>query len=230
MKARDIMTQPVITIDPEMEVRSIAQLLLDNRISAVPVVADGRIVGIVSEGDLLRRHEGGTEKRSSWWLQIFGPLDEMAREYVQSHGLQARDVMTAPVVTVDEETDTGEIAEILETRRIKRVPVVKDGALVGIVSRANLLQAVAASRRRPPSDNADDAAIAQAIRERIHEAPWARPLIINVTVTDGHVELWGLVHSPVQRQALVLLAERTSDVRGVTDRLQMFERAPNSEV
>jgi CBS-domain-containing membrane protein len=230
MKARDIMTQPVISVGPDMEVPAIAQLLLDNRISAVPVVVNDQLVGIVSEGDLLRRHEAGTEKRASWWLQMFGPLDKMAQEYVQSHGLRARDVMTSPVISVDEETPTAEIAEILETHRIKRVPVVKDGAIVGIVSRANLLQSVAAGRRRPPSDDADDAVIAQAVRERIRAAPWAKPLIINVTVTDGHVELWGLVHSPVQRQALILLAERTRDVRGVTDRLQMFERAPNSQV
>jgi CBS domain-containing protein len=224
------MTQNVITIDPEMEVAAIAQLLLDNRISAVPVIANDTLVGIVSEGDLLRRHETGTERRRSWWLQMFGPLDEMAREYVQSHGLRARDVMTAPVVTVGEDTPTAAIAELLETRRIKRVPVVRDGRVVGIVSRANLLQAVAANRRREPAENADDSVIAQAVRDRIRTAPWARPLIINVTVSDGQVELWGLIHSETQRQALVLLAQRTADVRGVTDRLQMFERGPNSSV
>lgn len=223
MKARDIMTQPVITVDPDTEVPRIAELLLEHRISAVPVVTGGSLVGIVSEGDLLRRHETGTERRHPWWLQMLGSVDEMARDYVQSHGLRARDVMQAPVVTVTEDTPTTEIAEILETRRIKRVPVVRDGEVVGIVSRANLLRAVAAQRRRPPTEDADDAAIAQAVRQRIREAPWAKPLVINVTVTDGHVELWGLVRSETQRHGLRLLAERTPDVRGVTDRLELFD-------
>jgi CBS domain-containing protein len=225
MQARDIMSQPVITVDPDEEVADVAQILLDNRISAVPVVANGRLVGIVSEGDLLRRHETGTERRRrSWWLRLLSPVDEMAREYIQAHGLRARDVMTTPVVTIGEETTVAEIANLLENERIKRVPVIRDGEVIGIVSRANLLQAVAAQARRPaPEEDADDSRIAQAVRERIRAAPWAAPLVISPTVVDGHVELWGLVRSETQRQALLVLAERTPGVRGVTDHLELWD-------
>jgi CBS domain-containing protein len=225
MHARDIMSQPVITVDPDDEVAAVAQTLLDHRISAVPVVANGRLVGIVSEGDLLRRHESGTERqRRSWWLRLLSPVDEMAREYIQAHGLRARDVMTAPVTTVIEDTPVAEIANLLESRRIKRVPVVRDGEIVGIVSRANLLHAVAAqARRAAPEDDADDSRIAQAVRDRIRAAPWAKPLVVSPTVVDGHVELWGIVRSRTQRHAMLVLAERTPGVRGVTDHLEVFD-------
>ena len=233
MQASDIMSQPVITVDPETEVADVAQLLLDHRISAVPVVRAGHLVGIVSEGDLLRRHETGTERgRRSWWLRLLSPVDEMAHEYIQAHGLRARDVMTTPVVTVTEDTPVSEIANLLEHERIKRVPVMRDDEIVGIVSRANLLHAVAAERRRPPAPGgADDSRIAAAVRDRIRAAPWAKPLVVSPTVVDGHVELWGIVRSQTQRQAMVVLAERTEGVLGVSDHLEIFDprsaRAPS---
>ena len=231
MQARDIMSQPVVTVDPDTEVADVAQLLLDNRISAVPVVANGRLVGIVSEGDLLRRHEAGTERgRRSWWLRLLSPVDELAQEYIQAHGMRARDVMTTPVVTITEDTSVSEIANLLENERIKRVPVVRDDEIVGIVSRANLLHAVAAQRSRPAVEGeADDSRIAEAVRERIRAAPWAKPLVVSPTVVDGHVELWGIVRSETQRQAMVVLAERTPGVRGVTDHLEIFDpRSPRA--
>lgn len=233
MQARDIMSQPVISVDPDTEVAEVAQVLLDNRISAVPVLANGRLVGIVSEGDLLRRHESGTERgRRSWWLRLLSPVDELAREYIQAHGRRARDVMTSPVVTVAEDTSVGEIADLLENKRIKRVPVVREGEVIGVVSRANLLRAVAAEARRPRvEDDVDDSGIAQAVRERIQAAPWAKPLVVSPTVVDGHVALWGIVRSETQRQALLVLAERTAGVRGVSDHLDVFDprstRAPS---
>ena len=224
MLARDIMSQPVITVTPDTDVAEVAKLLLEHRISGVPVVQDGRLLGVVSEGDLLRRHETGTESRRSWWLALFGPLDEMARDYVRAHGLRAGDVMTAPAVTIDEDTPVARIADLLERHGIKRLPVLRDGELVGIVSRANLLHAVAAGHGLETETHADDDTVANSIRRRIREAPWAKPVIINVTVTDGQAELWGLVHSSTQRDAMRILAERTPGVRGVTDRLQLFDR------
>lgn len=225
MQARDIMSQPAISVGPDDEVADIAQTLLDHRISAVPVVAGGRLVGIVSEGDLLRRHETGTERRRrAWWLRLLSPVDEMAREYIQAHGLRARDVMTSPVVTITEDTPVAEIANLLESERIKRVPVLRDGEVVGIVSRANLLHAVAAQARRPAAEeDTDDSRIAEALRERIRAAAWAKPLVLSPTVVDGHVELWGIVRTPTQRQALRVLAERTAGVRGVTDHLELWD-------
>jgi CBS domain-containing protein len=233
MQARDIMSQPVITVDLDTEVADVAQLLLDHRISAVPVVSGGRLVGIVSEGDLLRRHEAGTEHGPrSWWLRLLSPVDEMAQEYIQAHGTRARDVMTTPVKTITEDTSVAEIADLLERARIKRVPVMRDDEIVGIVSRANLLHAVAAERRRPAADGAaDDSRVAAEVRDRIRAAPWAKPLVVSPTVVDGQVELWGIVRSETQRQAMLVLAGRTPGVRGVVDHLEVFDprstRAPS---
>ena len=151
MQARDIMTERVITVGPETTVREIATLLLERRISAVPVVEEsGEIVGIVSEGDLIHRNEIGTELRGrSWWLRLFDDSAALAERYSKSHGAKARDVMTRDVVSVDETVSLADIAELLETKHIKRVPVIRDGRLAGIVSRADLVRALAAIPRAP---------------------------------------------------------------------------------
>lgn len=146
MFARDVMTRNICMVTPDTPVPAIARLLLQHRISAVPVVAaDERIVGIVSEGDLMRRPEIGTERRRAWWLEMMLSRADLAGDFVKMNGRSARDVMTASVVTVGEDATVGEIAALLEEKRIKRVPVVRDGLVVGIASRSNLLQGLAAS-------------------------------------------------------------------------------------
>jgi CBS domain-containing protein len=146
MKARDIMRCEVATVGPATPVTEIARLLLERRISGVPVVdAHGKVLGIVSEGDLLRRAETGTEIRRSWWLRLLADNAVLAGEYAKSHGRTAEEIMTRDVVTVTETTPVAEIAALLERRDVKRVPVVHRGKIVGIISRANLLHALAAT-------------------------------------------------------------------------------------
>ncbi len=222
MLARDVMTTAVTTVAPATPVPEIAALLLDRHISAVPVVdADNRILGIVSEGDLIHRAESDTERRRSWWLALLRTgSEDRAREYVKTHGRRAEDVMTRDVITVGEDTPLGEIAELLERRRIKRVPVVRDGRLVGIVSRADLLRELVAGRAAAQAPvTADD----RAIRERLLRELDAQGLVptryVNVVVTDGVVHLWGLVDGPEQARAIRVAAENIPGVRAVEDHL-----------
>lgn len=224
MNASDIMTQPVMTVTPDTSVADVATLLLERQISAVLVMDGERAVGIVSEGDLIRRVESGTTERSSWWLRTFGPIDRMADEYVRAHGLHARDVMKSPIISVTEDTPVPEIAALLEGRRIKRVPVMRGDQVVGIVSRANLLQAVAAGRRRPDDGVAkSDSAMRKLILDRVKTHPWAGSMVLNVTVESGVAELWGLVANGSQRDAIRVVSERTVGITTVVDHLHLFD-------
>ena len=171
MKAQDVMTAPVVTVAPEAPVPEIAALLIERQISAVPVVDGGAVVGIVSEGDLLRRGETRTERRRPGWLEMLLNRDIQAAGFVKEHGTCARDVMTADVIAVAPDTDLAEIARILERRRIKRVPVIDKGRLVGIVSRANLLRGLVAYRHSPAGlDAKSDPDLARAVEERLSRA------------------------------------------------------------
>lgn len=220
MRAKDIMTAPVITAGPDSSVSEIAALLFERRISAVPVVEEGRLVGIVSEGDLLHRHEIGTERGArpgSWWLRLFS-AGHSAEGYIKSHARKARDVMTREVVSVAPDSDAAEIASLLEAHGIKRVPVLEGGRLVGVVSRANLVQALAgvaqaAVRVTPPSD--------QSIRSRLlaelQSQPWWRRGTFSLEVKDGRVTYRGIVDSAEERDAARVAAENIPGVRAVQD-------------
>jgi CBS-domain-containing membrane protein len=228
MQARDIMTRDVCTITPTTQVDRIATLLLARRISAAPVVdAEGHVLGIVSEGDLMRRSESGTERHRSWWLQLIADPDTLAREYVKSHAMQAKDIMTRNVVSVSPEATIADIADILEARAIKRVPVVDKGRLVGIISRADLLRAlVAGSKGLAAMGAADDHAIREALNQRMRAEPWVQSLYINTVVENGVVSLYGFVTSAQQRQALRVLAENLPNVREVKDELVVRSSLP----
>ena len=220
MHASDVMTIRVITVAPNTRVPEVARLLLQHRISAVPVVnPEGRVVGIVSEGDLIRRAETGGERPQSWWLTLMTGSDELAHEYVKSHGMEAADVMTSDVVSVRRDTPVGEIARLIERRRIKRVPVIEDGRLVGIVSRADLLRGLAATTPPGPAPSADDRIIRQQILDTLGSAPWATTLFVNVIVTDGIVHLWGWGGSADKRRAMVVTARAVPGVRAVEEHL-----------
>ena len=214
MNAADVMVSNVITVRADTPVEEIAATLLDNRISAVPVVDDaGRVVGIVSEGDLIHRVEAGTERHRSWWLQLVADNKMLAHDFIMSHARKAADLMTHPVVTVGPDTPLGEIAALLDKHRIKRVPVVSGGKLVGIVSRANLIQALVGLRHVPATANPIEANIANLKRN----SWW--PNNINVVVRDGDVELWGIVDSETERDAVRVAVEVTPGVRSVLNRL-----------
>jgi CBS domain-containing protein len=229
MKASDIMKSPVITAAPHTPVREIAALLLKHRISAVPIIEEGRLVGLVSEGDLLRRHEIGTDRadrRTSWWLWLLG-TDRSIGEYVKSHATYARDVMTRDVVSVSPDAPLAEIASLLESHAIKRVPVLRGGRLVGIVSRANLIQALAVARvssSRTPGGSSGDAAIRMRLTAELERQPWWRRGSSSVIVTEGVVHYWGMISGEEERTAARVAAENVAGVRGVEDhRLLMYD-------
>jgi CBS domain-containing protein len=213
------MSAPVITVGPETPVVEVARRLLEHRVSGVPVVEGGRLVGIVSEGDLIRRTETGTERRRSWWLTLITSPATLAEEYARSHGHRAADVMTTAVVTVTPETPLGTVAGLLEERRIKRVPVVQAGRLVGIVTRADLVRVLAAAPLAA-SVHASDDVIRAELRRRLEASEWATPGFVNPIVLDGVVRLWGFVQSEAERRALIAAAGGVPGVRAVEDHLR----------
>ena len=213
MEAKDIMTREVATVSPETSVREIAALMMAKNISGVPVVsADGAIVGIVSEGDLLHRAEVGTERKHKWWFQIFADSDAAAREYAKAHGLSARDVMSRHVISVCDDADVRDVADILDSHRIKRVPVLQDGRLVGIISRRDLIRALVQVQPSSAPVKLENAALHKALRDRFKSKDWLNDAYINVAVNDGAVQLWGFVVSIDQHRALRALVEETPGV------------------
>jgi CBS domain-containing protein len=229
MRAMDVMTTNVITVAPDTSVQEVARILSERSISGVPVVdADNRLVGILSEGDLLHRVETGTERRPvrtkrrrSWWLDTIGSDEELARDYVKSHGRTAKDVMTPDVVSVSDTTELAEIATLLETKSIKRVPVVKDGKLVGIVSRANLVRALAAAGSQLTADTAvDDRSIREKLLAELAGQEWVHTWAADIIVRDGIVHIWVSDDRPAEeRRALRVAAENIPGVQGVEEHL-----------
>jgi CBS domain-containing protein len=221
MQARDVMTAPVVTVRPDTRVEEIAQLLLERRISGVPVVDDrGALVGIVTEGDLMRRPEIGTERHRGWWLRFFGDERARAEEYARAHGSRAEQVMTRNVVSVSDETSVAEIARLLEEHHIKRVPVIRDGRVVGIVSRANLLHGLATQHDpTPPARPMDDRSIREAALQALERDGWTAHSRLNLIVRNGVVELWGLVDSDEARRAIRVAVENVPGVTAVKDNL-----------
>ena len=210
MRASDIMATEVVTATPDSNVQEVAEILLKHRISGVPVVdAHRHVVGIVSEGDLLRRAEAGTGHERSWWLKLLMGREGLATEYVREHSRKIADVMSREVITAAPDTSVSDIAEILERSRIKRVPIVKDGKLIGIVSRANLLHALASLRKEIAARPVADTELRKAIMARIAAEPWIRSMLVNVTVADGLADVWGIVDSAAEKQALRVAVETT---------------------
>jgi CBS-domain-containing membrane protein len=219
MKARDVMVSPVITVPQSTTVREVATMLFERGISAVPVVDEkDRLVGIVSEGDLLHRAETGTERRRSWWLRALSGDEVLADDYVKSHARKVADIMTRKVITAAPDTDLHEIATMMEKHAIKRVPIVWDGKLVGIVSRANLVQAVASARKRQEAPLSDKV-IRDKLLAHLQSQPWAHTGLLNITVTDGVVDLWGFSNSEAERKAIRVAAECAPGVAAVNDNL-----------
>ena len=175
MRVRDVMYRAVATTTPETTVEEVARLMINLRVSGVPVLdKNGQLVGIITEGDLLRRAEAGTERRRSPWSEWFSANSRMAAEYIKSHARRVEDVMTRKVVSVGELASLGEIAELMETKRIKRVPVVHDGKIVAIVSRADLLQVLASSGAASASED-DDRFIRDRLLAELRRQEWASP-------------------------------------------------------
>lgn len=220
MKAADVMVRNVLTVKPDTSVAEVARLLVEHDISALPVVDDqGRMVGIISEADLLRREEIGTEKQRPWWLEAMIPATTLANEFLKSHGKLVGELMSKHVISASEDTPLAEIATLLERNQIKRVPITKDGKVVGVVSRSNIIQALASSKKVPDSDLHNDRAIRLEVLARLGEQRWTDFGSRNVIVAGGVVHLWGLVASPEERKALISLAEDVPGVTGVVDEM-----------
>jgi CBS domain-containing protein len=222
MKAHEVMTRNVITVRPDTPVQEIAALMVDNHISGVPVVTqDERIVGIVSESDLLHRAEVGTERRRKWWFRVFGDSRQLAQDFAKAHGRQAHEVMTRYVVSVSEDAELRDVADILDNRRIKRVPVVDGHRVVGIISRGDLVRALSRAPAPAPAPKLDNATLHKSLHSRISATSWISPGYFNVTVNEGVVNVWGFVESEEQRRGLRALIEETEGVVRVEDNLSI---------
>jgi CBS domain-containing protein len=221
MKIAGVMTRNVASVSKDASIREVAELLLGKNISAVPVIdAERRVVGIVSEADLMRRAEIGTERRWSMWQRLIADPERTAWEYLKTYGRRVADVTTRTVVTVSEEASLSDVVDILERHKVKRVPVTRDGKLVGIVSRADLLRELI---RRPASAQGasqptSDRDIQERLMAHVRSQPW-RPAWGNVSVDDGVVTLWGRERSARVRRAFAVAAENTPGVRTVHDLL-----------
>ena len=220
MKARDVMVAPVITVKPTASVKEAAEMLVENRISGLPVVDDdGNLVGVVSEGDLLHRVEAGTDRRRSWWLQLITGDTRLASEYIGAHARKVADVMSRRVITALPDTPLSDIAIRMEKNAINRVPIVdSDGQLVGIVSRANLVQAIATAPRSAEAP-VSDTEIRKKLMDKLKAQPWAHTELLTLTVSDGVVNLWGIVTSETERNAIRVAAEEMPGVRAVNDHM-----------
>jgi len=225
MKARDVMTPQVITIAPGASILQAAQFMLRHRISGLPVVDDaGQLVGIVTEGDFLRRTETGTERHRPSWLQFLTPGGRLADEYVHTHGRKIEEVMTRNPHTVSEEAPLDEVVRIMERKNVKRVPVLKEGRLAGIITRANLLQVLAYLARASRPVPEGDSAIRDRIFSELAKLPW-RPAV-TALVHDGVVELSGTILSESEREALRVAVENVPGVKVIHDHVVWVE--PNS--
>ena len=226
MRASDVMVRAVVTVSPDTTVEALARLMINLRIGGVPVLEkDGVLVGIVSEGDLLRRVEIETERHRPRWSEQFSSNSQRATEYIKSHARRVRDIMTREVFTVEAAATLGEIADLLEARKIKRVPVVHDGKVVGIVSRADLLKVLASGGIGTPDEEADRTIRLQLLAE-LRDQNWTDTTEDRVVVAKGIVHLWGLVRSEEERRALRIAAENTPGVRGIEDHTQLASPRP----
>ncbi len=223
MKVSDVMTRPVITIRQDASILEAARLLLQKRISGLPVVDhQGKLIGIVTEGDFLRRAETATERKRPHWLEFLIGPGRIAEEYVHSHGRKIEEIMTRDPLTVNENTPLEVVVHIMERNHVKRLPVMSDDHLVGIISRANLLHALASLAREAAPSTKDDAAIRDRIFANIENQPWSGAGL-NVVVRNGNVELSGAIFDERQRQALKVAAENVPGVKSVHDHIAWVE-------
>ena len=223
MQAADVMTRRVITVAPDASVLQAARLMLQNRISGLPVVdARGQLVGIVTEGDFLRRAETGTERRRPSWLQFFMSSGKLAEEYVRTHGRKVEEVMSRTPQTVAEDATLEEVVRTMERAGVKRVPVLRGDKLVGIITRANLLHALASAARTMPPTAKGDAAIRDRILAEFEKLSWGT-VGVSVLVRDGSVELSGTILDDRQREALKVLVENVPGVKAVHDHIVWVE-------
>jgi len=229
MQVADVMTRKVETVSPSTPVQDIVAKLIQHRISAVPVVdQQDLLVGIVSEADLLHRRESGTEIRRPWWLDLFSDPDARAEAFLKAHGRTAEEVMTRALEVVDEDTPLDVAAKLMDERHVRRLPVVKEGRVVGIVARADLIRSLAKSKARPEGVTGDDLAIKDEIEKNAKGAGLTATGMVTVVVHDGVVHLWGVAETAKERKAIEVAAAEIPGVREVDNRLAVREAYPEA--
>lgn len=225
MKASEVMTPRVISIEPDAPIMRAVRLMLQNRVSGLPVIGPkGELVGMVTEGDFIRRGEIGTQRRRNRWLEFLIGPGRLADEYVHARGRKVEEVMTREPITVTPDTPLDEVVRLMERHRIKRLPVLREGALVGIVTRANIMHALVSVAAETKAPTGDDATIREQILAECGRQSWAP--MANVVVRNGVVELWGTITDERERQALIVASENVAGVKTVHDHLVWIE--PNS--
>jgi len=218
------MTRNVLTVGPETSVAQAIRLMLDNHVSGLPVLAgDGKVVGILTEGDLLRRSETGTERHRARWLEILMGPGHSAGEYVRTHGRKVEDIMTTDLISVAGDTSLEEVVGLMERRRIKRVPILDGDALIGIVSRADLLRSLLQVLDAQDTQARRDDEILELIQAELAKPAWVPREGLSISVKDGVVDLNGVILEEKEREALRVVAENTPGVKGVEDHLVWVE-------
>lgn len=226
MRAAEVMSPGILTISADASVFDAAELLVGAGVSALPVVdGTGRIVGIVSEADLMRRAEIGTEPRKSWLQRFFADDATTAAEYVSFHARRVTDVMTKPVVTVREDTPLGEVADLMAKHKVKRVPVLRGDVAVGVVSRSNLLQALLSREPEATASRSSDDEIRREVETVVAKQPWSSPWPTNIVVNAGVVHLWGMVPSDAASSAYRVAAENVPGVKKVKNHMRRVPAA-----
>lgn len=225
MRVKDVMTRKIVSLLPQASVADAVELMVRSNVSGLPVIKeDGTLVGIVTEGDLLRRSEIGTQKPPARWYECFFHAGRMAEAYAHTHGRRIDEIMSSAVVSIDENSRLADAVALMEKHGVKRLPVVRDGRVVGIVSRADFVRALAVFIRQPYEEPpVSDARIKAAIEAELKAQPWAPVATIGVAVNNGVVELSGVITDEVQRNAIRIVAENVQGVRQVTDHLAWVE-------
>jgi CBS domain-containing protein len=224
MIVADVMTRNVISIAPEATVEDAVRLMLEHRISGLFVVdPGGDLIGVVTEGDLLRRDELGTERDRPWWLRLLVSPARQAADFTRAHGRHARDVMTVDIVSVAHDATLDSVVAAMEQHRIKRLPVTRDGQVIGVVSRSDVMRALIGRVRGAGPTDANDSAIRGRILDALETKAWAPMTTLNVTVSNGVVDLWGTITNNEERSAIRVTAENTPGVTLVHDHLVYVE-------
>jgi CBS-domain-containing membrane protein len=224
MIVADVMTRGVLSVSPETTVEEAARMMLERGISGLFVVdAKGELAGVVTEGDLLRRDEIGTQRFRPWWLRMLVSPGRQAADFTRTHGRRVRDVMTESVISVSADADLEEVVDVMERHRIKRVPVTDDKRVVGVVSRSDLLRALVGRVRKEVPTATDDRSLRSAILDALENQSWAPMTTLNVTVADGVADIWGTITNDDERRAICVIVENTAGVKQVHDHLVFVE-------